>query len=111
MISKELLSEVLGEDIFQIEYNKYTHDVTYNKSKGNFPNYGHINIHELAHTCKEWADKLGYEILSGLGYAVIIDFHAGTDAYGSPLIKDIEFENNTEPESVFKACEWLLEKD
>jgi hypothetical protein len=106
MISKELLSEVLGSAtkglksfglsecgiylIFQYE--------DFDDS---------ISVYELAHKCKEWAYNLKQEIIIK-SYTV---FNAGgcelIDKMGcSVYICDAK----TEPEAIFKACEWIMEQ-
>jgi hypothetical protein len=111
MISKELLSEVLG-----IKY-----DFVQNSYEGiNFLNYGnysekgeHINIHELAHKCKEWANEKEYALYSGKNDDIWI---IATEEYflGRPqgkLEARPEFTSDTEPEAIFKACQWMLDND
>jgi len=100
MISKELLSEVLNVKVISIEV--YTNGVDYYEEHGSTI---HINIHELTHKCKEWALTQNYIIksfISDKGYA-IIETKVGKDE-----IIDLKI-SNTEPEAIFKACQWILE--
>lgn len=130
MISNELLNTVL-------EYGA-PYEIKVHKSiiKNNIINYfynskdsrgylfetnEHINIYELAHQCKEWASSMGYDLFSHR-------FDADASyAYLDLDIKNIqptidnkylfigsfikEFEAGTEPEAIFKACQWILTKD
>lgn len=132
MISKELLSEVLCEDIkfndfdsfcpiILIEneleisycypyYDNYTSDGMYDTSMKKTT--GYINIHELAYKCKEWAVKhnfhliswtISYEAVKRKGYC---QTHNTQDADKE---SDKPFHADTEPESIFKACQWILD--
>ena len=110
MISKELLSEVLKESVLSIrpyiEDDIIDENITIYECGKN--TYGIIDIYELAHKCKEWAFK-NYKIIINSritsntklinGYAEIIknyDYLYGDYA-------------DTEPEAIFKACEWIME--
>lgn len=104
MISKELLSEILGSDIYlkQEAYDGYME---------------YSNIYELAHKCKEWAfnQKLldrKPDIYSGLWKGI----SSGRTMYRCILFLSIKrgkekFEADTEPEAIFKACEWILKEN
>jgi len=104
MISKELLSEVLGCDYCSLKYSsttihyEYEFDVMWSKAMQK--NKAKINIYELAHKCKEWALTEGFIIYSSCKSASIY--------------KDLEYlygasNEPTEPEAVFKACQWILD--
>ena len=114
MISKELLSEVLNlvevKGIY--EESDYTYDLcdrelNYAERLIVFDTVGYnkymiINIHELAHKCKEWLNKIWYcydisSTTNGLDIRVII---------WNTQIKEY-FHENTEHEAIFKACEWI----
>ena len=104
IISKELLSEVLGVYVrdgwyFDCELLLYTHD----KILGLDENYhSQINIYELAHKCKEWAHSRNFMIQSYL-----YNTKARADLLSSCDV-DEKFQADTEPEAVFRACEWIL---
>ena len=91
MITKELLSEVLG--VYKI-IEPYGNILVWEWDKSYSNNNCSINIYELAHKCKEWALQYDYTILSSKGYATI----SGKVFY-----------DKTEPEAIFKACQWILE--
>lgn len=109
MISTELLSEVLGIDVAKIIENSdrnisiYERDFKYPMSY-NASAYLTINIHELAHKCKEWAHKLGFMVQS-----YQYNTKARVDLLKSCDIDEI-FIEETEPEAIFKACEWILKE-
>lgn len=106
-ISKELLSEVLGYAVSSI----------YIAPNGNFieaqSKYRdeRINIYELQHKCKEWAFKQGYELFSRIlsndhkpvGNCVV--YRVEADPEESLKITNAD----TEPESVIKATQWILD--
>ena len=110
--SKELLSEVLGVYVrdgwyFDCELLIYTYD----KISGLDENYhAEINIYELAHMCKEWTFKQGYELFSRIlsndnqmrGNCIVI--RVESDPETTLTITNAD----TEPEAIFKASEWVL---
>lgn len=108
-ISKELLSEVLGEEVTEIkgmcEFEKdeleyFIKDTEYSQF------YSRINIYKLAHKCKEWAsNKVNYRIMS---YAV----EGGGNSSLSKIDEYftlVRFRENSEAEAIFKACQWILD--
>lgn len=117
MISKELLSAVLGIEIANVK-NMIGSDLCFNnKEHGEV-----INIYELANKCKEWAKNKGYYLLSG-----IYTYNDKTDGtYDCLINQNFSYEDdgchisrgesclksfngfNTEPEAIFEACEWIL---
>ena len=71
-----------------------------------------INVYELAHLCKEWANKCG---IKGKNYQMQSSLRPQSlgGAYcevwsGAFQQTDDDFESNSEPEAIFKACEWIL---
>lgn len=107
MISKELLSEVLGNNIDVVYYedhlgNKYK---TYLHLR-----YGDVvieeNIAELAFKCKIWALENDWQLLSCLKTKdrAICDIYS--DKYDCKFTHYAE----SEYEAIFKASDWILEK-
>ena len=103
IISKELLSEVLETKAFDIEISNSTVVCLI----GNGSEY-RININELAHKCKEWAASKGYYIYSGVSFDN--SGHSYITLSTSISKRLITFSEDTEPESIFKACQWVMEK-
>lgn len=121
MISKELLSEVLNIENERISRtvdkfcfpNTNTIAVQYYMTDG----WQHINIYELAHKCKEWAYKKEYALtpMNDFGFG-----NKDTDnfkSYWTSCYINLRPSNGThlycvemtsEPEAIFKACEWIL---
>lgn len=122
-ISKELLSEVLGLDIYEddkkfselLKINSISDNVNYNIrflkdiENGWTEAIGNrwINTHELAHKCKEWAYKRGFlywyensRLFIKIMYSCKVDFVLDIGEYKKPFEIDIDF----------KACQWILEK-
>ena len=66
-----------------------------------------FNIYELAHKCKEWALTNKYKI--------VIYSDDSFDWYCQVQLADVDEQPKewsvaqTEPESIFRACEWILE--
>ena len=114
IISKELLSAVLGQEIYDdIVYA--SDDIRSNFLDGNDFVYTtkstkftchRINIHELAHKCKEWANSIGYKMESGtnclIGYSASTCRSMTDDGW-------TVFQSDTEYEAVFQACQWILD--
>lgn len=116
MISMELLSEVLGVNILEHENSpknkiKYVYD---KKSKSRFSGQEFcnrsINIYELANKCKEWAFKSRLIIITGFttsgdwSYSILEVIDINPYAFEIKVNWGI-----SEPEAIFKACEWILE--
>ena len=91
MISKELLKNIMP-----------TYDYMY---------VDELNIYELAHKCKEWAYKTHNKIISS---EVSVEDWVSVVAhfYGNLQVHIEEsFRGETEPEAIFKACQWILDKE
>lgn len=118
MISKKLLSEVLDENITNLKVNEKDNDwLKYTIAEGGISMYG-VNIHELAHKCKEWAfDKHNKPIST---YKKKHTKYRDSDESKGKKVGDVYwvasiFPNytyaDTEPEAIFKACEWILKEN
>ena len=122
MISKELLSKVLDNEVpYQVKVHKIiiknnSLNYFYNSKDsggGLFEANEYINIYELAHKCKEWAYIQGYVIFSKIRlnssyascYFDIIGKHDYEDDYHN------DFRAECEPEAIFKACQWILDRN
>ena len=115
MVSKELLSEVLKDDFegFIREFREDKHSIRINPmyqfNDREMIEYGceaNINIHELAHKCKEWVSSKEYKMDSGTN--CLIGYSAST----CRSMTDDEwtvFQADTEPEAIFKATQWVYD--
>ena len=124
MISKYMLKEVLFYKekykdqveitrlVFNKHYIEYTSDVAGNPY--NYITHDKINVYELSNLCKIWAFVNGYELLSGtisedngdmIFECSIYDKNADT----SDTYFITEFEDQNEPEAIFKAAQWVLD--
>lgn len=119
MISKELLSEVLNNKKILLSKNDLLieNNVLLFDNKCNY--LVNINIYELAHKCKEWAFKQGYALtpMNDFGFG-----NKDTDnfkSYWTSCYINLRPSNGThlycvemtsEPEAIFKACEWVLKE-
>ncbi len=117
IISKELLSEVLG---LQKARNIKIHSLKGSTLSFSFlllicgeltKNTHSYNIYELAHECKEWVHKKGisiyciqYKVGKGEYYLSLYDIANGDHVRGIE-IDSITYD--TEFEAVIKACEWV----
>lgn len=112
MISKELLSKVLGIDILLD-----THEDDFNENSiliyweftGKANDCKNINIYELANKCKEWIDvdiKINHykdnEYRKG-SVEVILNYD------NTSIFANKSFGAQTEPEAIFLACQWILD--
>lgn len=108
MISKELCIAIgLGQGLDEI----YTEDHLGNKYKEEFIlRYGkgvvEISIYLLAYKCKEWAIEYDCQLLSCLKSKD----RAICDIYSNKYNCKFTHYAETEPEAIFKACEWILEQ-
>lgn len=117
IISKELLGEVLGiktimmnpilEPGNKVGYLVYGSQNTLQEVKNN---HKQINIYELAHKCKEWAKSKEFIIHSSptqkIEYTAIAQhFNLNKFYYGQN-----QFYALSEPEAIFKACQWILDQ-
>lgn len=125
MISKELLSEVLGQKVIEIKKARQQWDMEVLPviAIEEFERRGlilskeeqyYFNIYELAHKCKEWANALGYSIATWLygdwaSCKVYTHYQIGTDNGVTYTKYTSQHSGDTEPEAIFKACQWILD--
>lgn len=113
MISKELLSKVLGIADCRVNQMIGTTLEYYSSIKG----WRKINIYELAHKCKEWAwNTQNYQISSMF---INLEFKTAKELSEAPQCQANMWNDNgefagyfdakTEPEAIFKACKWILD--
>lgn len=95
--SKELLSEVLGENVSVIKQEKQNELLILANNLGRV-----INIYELQYKCKEWALDNGYEVVVFSDYVQLKE-----------LGQSLQFSNDSnipyDINDVFLACQWILE--
>ena len=116
MISKELLSQIENLDIFSVEFldkENIIHICGNYKDTEIHTEYS-INIHELAFKCKAWALTKEFELHSKLEYdnkgmCNIERFKVHPGMSYREIIKYTY--SDSEPEAIFKACEWILEQE
>ena len=125
MISKELLSKVLDNEVpYQVKVHKIiiknnSLNYFYNSKDsggGLFEANEYINIYELAHKCKEWAVNLSpnkHALSSYPRWGDIRNYKKTNGSYYicQHLVSGVQFEAETEPEAIFRACQWILDKD
>ena len=107
MISKELLSEVLQQNVISVYEQKNQHRYTTSSTNGPWTSGSDVplpNIYELAHRCKEWAHSRNFMIQSYL-----YNTKARVDLLKSCDIDEI-FIEETEPEAIFKATSYILDQ-
>lgn len=120
MISNKLLREVLTIDYnFDMQPIKewQTNTLEWYRTEVYKEHTYSINIYELAHKCKEWAIKKGYTIRTEAYDYMENDSFSGTYWWVIRLRPKVWSENgcpncganNSEPEAIFKACEWVLD--
>ena len=100
--SKELLSEVLNNQVDSFScVNNILHIYFKNDKQQYFE-----NIYELAHKCKEWIlDNSDYEVIIN-DTTVYLDNSCSLLNEGG-FYFNARFAAETDPESIFKACEWV----
>ena len=109
VIGKEAISSYDGESYISriVRIKVEDNSIKYNFSDGCINHTsimydGEINIYELAHKCQEWAYSYGY-IVQGYFY----NKKARADLLKSYDISE-KFINDTIPEAIFMACEFVL---
>ena len=65
-----------------------------------------INVHELVYKCKEWAWRQDEEHIT----TTINTRKTLTGLYRVWINEDTEWFAKTEPEAIFKACEWIAKE-
>lgn len=110
-ISKELLKEILGirwNDSIRGGVAEEKFAQVGNHIYFGYKGYNHwndaINIHELAHKCKQWTFNNGYYLTI---YNDAIDVVLQSNCKMVANITDGSFKY--EPMLVFKACQWILD--
>ena len=118
MIPKYILKEVLfykekykdqteiTKLIINGNYIEYTSEVSGNPY--NYITHDKINIYELAHRCKERARDNEFFLRSFYDYEGAFCYISAPVWADKIEIPKTGFCSNTEPEAIFKACEWLL---
>lgn len=110
IITKELLSEVLNCKVWKVlDVNMHTLRYCIYPNKGDEPSeyMFPINIYELAHLCKRWAEQRNYPLISGASYSDGYKCFVDKFPCDLPVTKSY----TSEAEAIFKACQWLLDKD
>ncbi len=127
-ISKELLSEVLNLNMWKtdslnisIDENKVYYNGIFLGDLGYQQSSDVVNIYELAHKCKEWAlSKNNLELISAIteegAYCQIDNIVPSTIRYDinqidtscRTVFNSIIFDEDTEPEAIFKACDYII---
>ena len=114
MISKELLSEICQTNLMSLgKLEVVGSDICLYDCSMQPDIYMCWNIYELAHKCKEWAYSQGYILFSKIRlnsslascYFDTMGKHDYEDGYHN------DFRAETESEAIFKACQWILDKD
>lgn len=105
MISKELLKEILGIEILSCKSVRQSSIIRYKFDANGETRDSSINIYELSYLCKKWAYTKNYLIDSCFNEPRSeVHIH-----WMSKLNKMTAFSADSEPQSVFKACEWILD--
>ena len=100
---KKLITKSLFDAVYNCDISKDSDMLRY---------YDRINIYEFAFKCKEWAFKNGRYVLQSQSYTVKdYKFTKGAFCYTHFSMSGIGNSHwaDTEPEAIFKACNWILE--
>ncbi len=108
MISKELLSEVLGLNVVYTESCEHRDGIIGIWTDINTKPIEEINIYKFAFKCKKWAENKGYIIFSKNKECLIYSIDEVYDVIECLNQYEDYFEADTECEAIFKACEWIL---
>jgi len=106
MISKQLMREILGKEVFNIRFasfgtyeDKNTIIADYMKDEDHFSDT--INIHEVTHKCKVWAMGEGFRVIE-YGYCVKV-FKEDNIVFNQCRLELFD------KELFFEACQWVIE--
>ena len=114
IISKELISEVLGLNVAYTEICEHRNNIIGIWTDMNTKPIKEINLYEFVHlNLKQWAFKQGYELFSRIlsndhqhiGNCVV--YRVEADPEESLKIMN----EKTEIEAIIKACNWILEQN
>ena len=117
-LSTELASAVLGLNVVYIESCEHRDNIIGIWTDMNTKPIKEINIYEFAFKCKEWAYTNKYRLSSGQHRLNTKQEHYINNQIASYFCSvyyitnddsDIQIDANTEPEAIFKACQWILE--
>ena len=119
IVSKELLREVLDDDVLRIGSFNYPR-LEIEVQRYSYKDWLAINIHELAHKCKEWAwKKFQIDILiikDGVKLDanhwrrnVYLQKNGKTIHFFGSHSNDIPFHNDNI--AMVKACQWILDEE
>lgn len=105
--SKELLSAVLNKEVTNIDQSCAESELKITAYFDDCRQVFTLNIYELSHKCKEWADNRGYTIVAYIS--------------GNKGWSELKYERNfkpvhsvttasadSEPEAIFKSCQYIL---
>lgn len=108
-LTPELLSDVLGEKVYDIKEDNDTNIVWYEGegiqplSDKPMPDWKKLNLDTLCRLCKEWCMKQGYQIMSGTRITIVLySYDISLDNIAKKFIHE-----DTELEAVLKATEWV----
>ena len=118
IISKELLSEVLQQNVISVYEQRNQHRYTTSSVNGPWTSGSDVplpNMYELAHKCKEWAWEKHSLMLFQTQYFPkvyygIKDLKTPMEDFISKVPQCDRFSADTEPEAIFKACEYILKE-
>ena len=111
MISETLLKEVIKKEISITNFIDSSRKIYNIGSDVIIPTtYGShdYNIYELAHKCKEWAETHNFNLVSSTSFQG--DAQPCCMPVHSSGCEHNWVDANTEPEAIFKACEWIMEQ-
>ena len=101
----ELLKEILEQDVkeYRLENNELIYILENDTAE--IPDLHSINMYELSHKCKVWANFNNY--------IIDVNYRSENEVnvyWMSKLNNKMSFKYNSEPESVFEACKYILEQ-
>ena len=114
-ISKELLSEVFGEEVTtDISVDFYEIDGVIQEWKVVWFNFKTYPLDFVVYKCKEWAFDKGYSIVT-TPHSIELVFndnkkHLRVGGHYLRYRSTADIKAITEPEAVFKACDYILKE-
>ena len=116
MITKKLLTEVLGHIVTNVSLLRNKHINITGATEKYTPATVSIDIYELAYLCKKWSvDKKSICINSAVNKILVSNkpYQGAKYRYNgnASIVIDTKtvFTADSEPEAVFKAAQWILD--
>ena len=105
LVSALIINKILGTEYVKVFYSVINGGGTLILMQDSKKDEIGINAYELASLCKEWAFENGYYIESGKH--LMLNWESTVNSRDLKSQLGGYFNGNSEPESIFKACNYI----